>query len=137
VDYLGLVGSKSKYDRKDLQQGDIAKRLAALSLELNCVVIALIQVNREFKTRTVGNRCPLTSDAAESMGSVHSSSWWLGIDQPQNDDNSAEYRDLFKVACRKNRGDAGMFEINLTFKNGMFSRYFRAFSPRSSEPDGF
>ncbi len=138
VDYLGLVGSKSKYDRKDLQQGDIAKRLAALSLELDCVVIALIQVNREFKTRPVGDRCPLTSDAAESMGSVHSSSWWIGIDQPQNDDDSGEYQDLFMVACRKNRGDSGLFSLNLKFQHGMFSKWYKPFSPAAkTSRDGF
>src|SRR5690606_33454758 len=72
VDYLGLIRSKSRSERKDLEQGEIAKRLAALSLELNCIVIALSQVNREFKNRPVGDRCPVISDAAESMGSVHS-----------------------------------------------------------------
>lgn len=137
VDYLGLVGSKAKYEAKYIQQNDIAKRLAALSLELDCVVICLIQVNREFKNRPIGDRCPLTSDAAESSGSVHSSSWWLGIDQPQNDDNSGEYKDLFMVECRKNRGDSGMFSLKLKFKNGTFSKYHRPFSPRPIEPDGF
>lgn len=138
VDYLGLVGSKTRYDRKDLQQSDIAKRLAALSLELDCVVLCLIQVNREFKTRPVGDRCPLTTDSSESMGSVHSASWWLGIDQPQNDDNSGEYLDLFQVRCRKNRGDSGNFALNLKFKHGMFSKYLKPFSPaRLREPDGF
>lgn len=137
VDYLGLVGSKSKYDRKDLQQGDIAKRLAALSLELDCVVIALIQVNREFKTRPVGDRCPLTSDAAESMGSVHSSSWWIGIDQPQNDDRDPEYQDLFMVQCRKNRGDSGLFSLNLKFKFGRFWEFKRPFAPKLIARDEF
>jgi replicative DNA helicase len=137
VDYLSLVGSKAKYDAKYLQQNDIAKRLAALSLELNCVVLGLIQVNREFKTRPIGDRCPLTSDASESMGSVHSSSWWIGIDQPQNDDPTDEYQHLFQVACRKNRGDAGLFTLNLKFKNGMFSKYYRPFCPKPIERDGF
>lgn len=138
VDYLGLVSSKSKYESKHSQQNDISKRLAALSIELDCVVICLIQVNREFKIRPVGDRCPLTTDAAESMGSVHSSSWWIGIDQPQNDDDSGEYQDLFMVACRKNRGDSGQFKLNLKFKYGMFSKYSGPFSSaRRTEPTGF
>lgn len=138
VDYLGLVGSKSKYDRKDLQQNDIAKRLAALSIELDCVVICLIQVNREFKNRPVGDRCPLPTDSSESMGSVHSASWWIGIDRPELDDNSGEFRHLFMVACRKNRGDAGNFELNFKFQNGMFHKYHRPFSPvRNTTNDGF
>jgi replicative DNA helicase len=139
VDYLGLIRSKSRSERKDLEQGDIAKRLAALSLELNCIVIALIQVNREFKNRPIGQRCPVTSDASESMGSVHSSSWWIGIDQPQADSDDLEWRDQFLVACRKNRGDAGLFNLILQFKYGMFSKWERPFCAGyiKSEPDGF
>ncbi len=138
VDYLGLIRSKSRAERNDLEQSDIAKRLAALSLELNCVVIALIQVNREFKTRPIGQRCPVTSDSAESMGSVHSSSWWLGIDQPQADSEDPEWRDQFHISCRKNRGNAGMFNLKLKFKDGMFSKWERPFSAsRANVPDGF
>ena len=136
VDYLGLVGSKAKYDAKYQQQNDIAKRLAALSMELDCVVILLAQVNRDFKTRPIGDRCPLTSDAAESSGSVHSSTWWIGIDQPQNDDPSGDYQDLFMVECRKNRGNAN-FSLKFTFKNGMFWKYQKPFSPRPAQPQGF
>lgn len=139
VDYIGLIRSKARSERKDLEQSDIAKRLAALSLELNCIVIALIQVNREFKNRPVGNRCPVTSDASESMGSVHSSSWWIGIDQPQADSNDEEWRDQFLIACRKNRGDAGLFELKLKFKYGMFSKWERPLASHYSKPkpDGF
>ncbi len=127
VDYLGLIKTKTRSERKDLDQSDIAKRLAALSLDLNCVVILLSQVNREFKNRPIGDRCPLTQDAAESMGSVHSSSWWLGIDQPQSDTDDPEWQDMFFVACRKNRGDSGFFNLQLKFKHGMFSKWLRPF----------
>jgi replicative DNA helicase len=127
VDYLGLITSKTRSERKDLDQSNIAKRLAALSLDLNCVVILLSQVNREFKNRPIGDRCPLTQDAAESMGSVHSSSWWLGVDQPQSDTDDPEWQDMFFVACRKNRGDSGFFKLQLKFKNGMFSKWLRPF----------
>lgn len=133
VDYLGLIKSKTKSDRNDLTQSDIAKRLAALSIELNCVVIGLIQVNRDFKTRPVGDRVPLVSDSAESMGSVHSATWWLGIDQPQNDSSDLEFQDLFQVACRKNR-NGSTFYHEFDFKNGQFFKRERKFSdyPRSS-----
>jgi replicative DNA helicase len=133
VDYLGLIRSKTKSERKDLEQGDIAKRLAALSISLDCVVIALIQVNRDFKNRPVGHRCPMPQDSAESMGSVHSSSWWLGIDQPQHDAEDPQWQDMFQVECRKNRGDSGMFKLRFQFKNGMFSEFHRSFSYKSKE----
>lgn len=138
VDYLGLIRSKSRSERKDLEQNDIAKRLAALSLELNSIVICLSQVNREFKNRPIGDRCPQVSDSAESMGSVHSSSWWLGIDQPQADSDDPEWRDQFLVACRKNRGNSGLFNLRLKFKFGRFSKWERPFAMQStSKPEGF
>lgn len=134
VDYLGLIRSKSKSERKDLEQGDIAKRLAALSIELDCVVIALIQVNRDFKTRPVGERCPRVEDSAESMGSVHSSTWWLGIDQPQKDNEDSQWKDMFMVECRKNRGESGNFKLQLKFQGGTFSRWTQPFCSSYSAP---
>ncbi len=129
VDYLGLITSKSRKDSKYLEQNDIAKRLAALSMQLDCVVLCLIQVNREFKTRPSGDRCPIPTDAAEAMGSVHSASWWLGIDQPFQDDQDPEYKNVFQVRCRKNRGDSGNFSFDLHF-NGTFTELKRKFSTK-------
>lgn len=120
VDYIGLITSKNKSERNDLQQLNVAKRLATLSLDLNCVVIALTQVNRDFKSRPIGNRCPFTHDAAESMGTVHSSTWWLGIDRPEIDDNEPQWKNVFQIRNRKNRTNGGLFEIDLEFINGRF-----------------
>jgi len=133
VDYLGLVRSKNKAERNDLLQADIAKRLAGLAMSLNCIVIALSQVNRDIKTRPIGDRCPVTTDSSESMGLVHSSSWWLGIDQPQLDSSEPQFQDMFIVKCRKNRGDSGMFELKLKFKWGTFSKWERPFCSSSQK----
>ena len=134
VDYLGLIRTKAKSDKKYLDQSDIAQRLAGLSLELDCIVIALIQVNRDFKVRSIVDRCPKPEDSAESMGSVHSSSWWLGINQPQNDCDDPEYKDLFTIHCRKNRGESGLFKLNLKFKDGMFTKYDRPYQQNYVKP---
>ncbi len=129
VDYIGLITSKNKSERNDLQQSNIAKRLAALSLDLNCRVIALSQVNRDYKTRAVGDRIPYSTDSAESMGTVHSSTWWIGIDRPEVDNATSEWNGLFQVRCRKNRGKEGLFAVDLDFTNGRFSQYKRSFRP--------
>lgn len=132
VDYLGLITSKAKSERKDIEQNTIAKRLAALSIELDCVVILLVQVNRESKNRPVGERCPVPSDAAEGMGSVHSSSWWIGIDQPYLDNQDPEFQHMFQFQCRKNRGESGLFKINFEFRNGRFGEYRKPFTSKYS-----
>jgi replicative DNA helicase len=128
VDYLGLVTTKTKHPRKDLEQNEIAKRLAALSIELDCTVIAMIQVNREFKIRPVGQRCPIPSDSAEAMGSVHSASWWLGIDQPYLDNQDNEFKHVFQLHCRKNRHKTGLFKLEFDFRDGLFSPKSKNFS---------
>jgi len=139
VDYIGLIRSKIKGERNDLEQLNIAKRLAALSMDLNCIVIALTQVNREAKMRPIGKRCPQPTDSSESMGTVHSSSWWIGIDQPSKDSSEPEWDNQFMVACRKNRGAGGNFELKFKFMGGTFSKWVMPFCPVKPKPemDGF
>jgi RecA/RadA recombinase len=100
VDYIGLVQNRNRFESHALKQADIALRLSALALELNCIVIALTQVNRDYSTRA--DKVPVTSDAADSSGSERSSSYWLGIYRPYIDDESQLEND-FVVKCRKNR----------------------------------
>lgn len=128
VDYMNLVKGKKRFDKQDQEQSDIGKRLAELATDLKCVVLCLIQVNRDNKNRPVADRCPIPTDSAESMGSVNSSSWWLGINQPQTESKDPEWENMFQIKCRKNRGDSGYFEIQLKFKYGMFSEWQRDFN---------
>ena len=102
VDYLGIVQNKSKLESHTLKQADICLRLAALALELNCIVIALTQVNRDYSNRE--DKCPITSDAADSSGSERSSGYWLGIYRPEVDSpDDLNLKNQFIVKCRKNR----------------------------------
>ncbi len=100
VDYLGIVQNTSKLESHTLKQADIALRLSALAAELNCIVIALTQVNRDHAGRQ--DKTPITADAADSSGSERSSTYWLGIYRPIVDDMFADPQD-FIVKCRKNR----------------------------------
>jgi replicative DNA helicase len=100
VDYLGIVQNTSKIESHTLKQADIALRLSALAAELNCIVIALTQVNRDHAGRL--DKTPITADAADSSGSERSSTYWLGIYRPIVDDVFADPED-FIVKCRKNR----------------------------------
>jgi replicative DNA helicase len=132
VDYVNLVTMKKRGESNSLDQNEIAKRLAALALDLNCTVIGLLQVNRASNNRPVGERIPQVADAADSMGSVKSATWWIGIDQPQKDDPDPTFRDLYQLACRKNRhGDN--FYIDFDFKNGMFFKRETTFQQYASQ----
>ncbi len=122
IDYIGLVKTKQKYDvmAKHLEQSSIAQRLASLAGSLNCIVICLLQVNRDHKNRRIGDKCPYPTDSAESMGCERSSALWLGIDQPQIDSEEECYKDLFVVKNRKSREETGLFTHYLHFKDGKF-----------------
>lgn len=111
VDYIGLVTSSGKYDREDLKIADITQRLAALAMNLNCVVICLSQVNRDPSKRQEGDRCPYPSDVADSVGSVRSSSLWIGIERQEPN--------LFIAKCRKSR-HGNNFEAFFDFNEGRF-----------------
>ena len=105
VDYLNIVSNKATFESHALRQSDISKRLAALAAELNCIVIALSQVNRDYSGRP--DKCPITSDAADSSGSERSSTYWLGIHRPEVDDEcDKSVKNQFIVKCRKNRWGA-------------------------------
>lgn len=120
VDYLTLVESKGKFDRHDLKQSDITKRLASLAMELDCIVIALSQANREVSKRDPSDRCPYPQDAADSSGSFRSSTLWFGIDRPELHDNEPSLKNKFVANCRKNRyGEP--FEVVWAFDGGIFN----------------
>jgi replicative DNA helicase len=119
VDYLGSVTSKSKFESNALRQSDITQRLAALAKELNCIVIALSQVNRDYAGRS--DKCPITSDAADSSGSERNSAYWLGIHRPALDDEHDQtLKNQFIVKCRKNRWVDELWTIYFAFNQATF-----------------
>jgi len=120
IDYLGLVENRGHFERNDLKQSDITTKLAKLALELNCVVIALSQINRAASARASDDRCPYPSDAADSSGSHRSSTLWLGVDRPELYLDDPCYKNQFVVKCRKNRF-GGTFELTFAFNEGTFS----------------
>jgi len=128
VDYLSLVTSKKRHDRDDLRVSDITQRLAALAMELGCVVICLSQVNRSPSQRDKDDRCPYPHDAADSSGSVRSSSLWVGIDRPELYDEDAANKNVFVAKCRKNR-NGDNFEAYFNFNGGQFAPRDKPFWP--------
>jgi replicative DNA helicase len=128
VDYLGLVqNTNNKLESHVLRQANITEQLAALAIELDCIVIALSQVNREYANRQ--DKCPVTSDAADSSGSERSSTVWLGVHRPYADDEVSGTENHFVVKCRKNRFGP-LWKAVFDFQDGVFREtdQARAFS---------
>ena len=119
VDYLGLVECKGKFERNDLKQTEITSRLARLAIDLDCIVIALSQINRSPSGRAIEDRCPRPEDASGSSGSYFSSTLWLGLDRPELYQSEPCYRNQFVVKSGKNRY-GNPFELILPFNEGTF-----------------
>ena len=134
VDYLGLVESNKHYERNDLKQTDITTKLARLAIELNCIVIALSQINRGAANRAIDDRCPWPHDASDSSGGHKSASYWLGLDRPELYQDDACYYNQFVIKCRKNRFGS-TFDLILAFNEGTFAEvahdWFRKPMPKA------
>ena len=123
VDYLGLVDNRGNFEANHLRQADITTKLARLALELNCILIALSQINRNASSRSSDDRCPRPEDAADSSGGHRSSTLWIGVDRPELYRDEPEYINQFVVKCRKNRF-GNPFELIFAFNNGTFGENF-------------
>jgi replicative DNA helicase len=121
VDYLGLVQNHGNFENNALRQADVTTQLARLAMELDCVVIALSQVNRQAAQRSKDEQCPYPHDAADSSGSHRSSTLWLGIDRPETYQDDPCYKNQFVVKCRKNRF-GNNFELTYAFNAGTFGK---------------
>ena len=64
IDYLQLIDSPVKLDRKDLEIAEISKKLKFLAKELDIPVLALSQLSRTLEQRN--NKRPILSDLRES-----------------------------------------------------------------------
>lgn len=127
VDYLQLLRSALKADRKDLEIGNITAGLKALAKELQIPVILLSQLNREAEKRA--NPRPMLSDLRESGAIEQDADLVLGI-----------YRDLNKspgkaeLICLKHRnGPTGTVtlafrEEETSFADLSYEEEFSAFS---------
>jgi len=119
VDYLSLVECKGSFESNALKQTEITSKLARLAIELDCIVIALSQVNRSPSARATDDRCPYPSDASGSSGSYFSSTLWIGVDRPELYQDDPIYRNQFVIKCRKNRFGS-IFDLILAFNDGTF-----------------
>jgi len=63
IDYLTLMEAE-KAERNDLAYGKITKGLTDLAKELNCVVVLLLQLNRNLESRT--DKRPIPSDCKDT-----------------------------------------------------------------------
>jgi len=104
VDYLQLMQSAQRADRKDLEIANITSCLKALAKELHIPVILLSQLNREVEKRS--NPKPKLSDLRDSGAIEQDCDLCLGIYRDPKREGVAE------LICLKHRnGPLGTIEL--------------------------
>jgi replicative DNA helicase len=121
IDYLQLMRTSEKAERRDLAIGEISGAMKALAKELNIPVIALSQLNRKLEER--GDKRPILSDLRESGNLEQDADIVMFIyrDEVYNKDETNPNKGLAEILLRKQRnGPTG--EVVLRF-NGAYTRF--------------
>lgn len=113
VDYIGLMAGLDSKQSRAYQIEEITKGLKALAKELDIVVIALAQLNREIEKRA--NRRPMLSDFRDSGSIEQDADIVLGlhreaVDKPELTGEWENHSDLSILKNRQGRtGQIGLF----------------------------
>jgi replicative DNA helicase len=111
VDYLQLMRSGQKADRKDLEIGNITAGLKSLAKELEIPVILLSQLNRDAEKRQ--NPRPRLSDLRESGAIEQDADLVIGLYRPEGSS-------VAELICLKHR-NGPLGTIKLAFREELAS----------------
>ena len=103
IDYLQLLGSRSKSERRDLEVSQQTRELKILSGELDAPVIALSQLSRSNEKRP-GDKVPILSDLRESGAIESDADVVMLIHRPElYSKDKAELKGQAHIIIAKNR----------------------------------
>jgi replicative DNA helicase len=118
VDYLQLMKSSRRHERKDLEVGEIGGSLKALAKGLGACVVALSQLNRQVEART--DKRPLLSDLRES-GALEQDADVVAMMYRPGYYNNDPRDNACEVLIRKNRnGPTGTCRMWVDLPTGKF-----------------
>jgi replicative DNA helicase len=107
VDYVGLMSPDSRQERREREVASITRDLKLIAGEMNCVVLACAQLNRQIDHREQSP--PRLSDLRDSGAIEQDADMVAFIHQPDRDEAQR------KVIIAKNR-DGALGEFTLAFR---------------------
>lgn len=127
IDYLQLMRGAEHLDNRNLEVGDITRRLKLLARELNVPIILLSQLNRQVENR--GEKRPMMSDLRDS-GSIEADSdlicfiyrEYLYVQTPENE-NKAEI-----IIAKQRNGPIGTVHLRWNPSLTRFENLFNDFT---------
>lgn len=128
VDYIQLMTSEGRrsQENRQLEVAEISKGLKEMAKELDCVVLALAQLNRSVEERK--DKKPILADLRESGSIEQDADAVMMLMRPSYYDEEFEPRDMALLNFAKGR-DIGMGEMELRFEG-----HLTRFTSRGDEP---
>lgn len=134
VDYLQLVGSKSKYQNKNSLVEAVTREFKILgsSDRLNCPVLVLSQLNRSVETRA--DKRPMLSDLRDSGAIEQDADIIIFPYRPSYyDDSTLEYNEL--ILSKNRHGSIGKSYFDFKYPYNRFTELNESTSAIEEETD--
>lgn len=119
IDYLQLITSTGRYERRDLEVGAMTRELKLLAKELNIPIILLSQLSRGVEHRQ--DKRPMMSDLRES-GNIEQDADVIGfLYRDDYYDAESEKQNVIEIILSKQRnGPTGTVELAFLKEYGKF-----------------
>lgn len=119
IDYLQLIRTVGRYERRDLEVGAITRNLKLLAKELNIPIILLSQLSRAVEQRQ--DKRPMMSDLRES-GNIEQDADVVGfLYRDDYYDASSDKQNIIEIIISKQRnGPVGTVELAFLKEYGKF-----------------
>lgn len=122
VDYVGLMRSARKQDRRDLEISEITRSLKILAKDMNVPVVLLSQLNREVEKRP--NKRPMLSDLRESGCLEQDSDIVLLLYRDEVYEQTLDNNNLAEIIIAKHRnGQTGTIRVTFMKESTAFKNY--------------
>lgn len=132
IDYLQLIRTTGRYERRDLEVGAITRDLKLLAKELEIPIILLSQLSRGVEHRQ--DKRPIMSDLRES-GNIEQDADVIGfLYRDDYYDKESEKQNIIEIILSKQRnGPTGTIELAFLKEYGKFLTLERRYSEQEGE----
>lgn len=127
IDYLQLITSSGRYERRDLEIGAMTRDLKLLAMQLDIPIILLSQLSRGVESRQ--DKRPMQSDLRES-GNIEQDADVIGfLYRDDYYDKETENQNIIEIIISKQRnGPTGTVELAFLKEYGKFLDLDRRYS---------